>query len=152
MEERDINLLVAELGECHRLIDTMVKQTDRFQRLGTDLVSAFEQAKSVQLKLQTNVPKTKKLLAALTLVGEIHAEIKDKYLVEMGVKDVFAPDNPNRYDDGGAKGFVIFVIVKLLFVGDGAATPRFCRLGNGASTSACGCSFGEGAQPKLRGS
>ena len=48
MEERDIKLLVAELGECHRLIDTMVKQTDRFQRLGTDLVSAFEQAKSVR--------------------------------------------------------------------------------------------------------
>jgi hypothetical protein len=103
MEERDINLLVAELGECHRLIDTMVKGTERFQRLGADLVSAFEQAKSVQLKLQTNVPKTKKLLAALTLCGDIHAEIKEKYLVKMGVKDVFAPDDPHRYDDGGAK-------------------------------------------------
>jgi len=103
LEARDINLLVAELGECHRLIDTLVKGTERFQRLGTDLVAAFEQAKSVQLKLQTNVPKTKKVLAAITLAGEIHAEIKEKYLVKMGVKDVFALDDPHRYDDGGAK-------------------------------------------------
>ena len=45
MEERDIKLLVAELGECHRLIDTMVKQSERFQRLGTDLVSASNRPK-----------------------------------------------------------------------------------------------------------